>query len=111
MALCTAMLSVALFFLAVPLKAQTEVGVDLGLFSSYVWRGVTSTNKPVMQPAAYLSIPVANASVTLGAWSNIDLGKYDESADDISASGGSSGFNLSEVNAYADVSFPVRTTT
>jgi len=111
MAVCSAILSVALFFSSVPLKAQTEVGIDLGLFSSYVWRGVTSTNKPVMQPAAYLSIPVANASVTLGAWSNIDLGKYDEPADDISESGGSSGFNLSEVDPYAEVSFPVGKTT
>ena len=111
MAALTAMLSVALLFLTVPLKAQTEVGIDLGLFSSYVWRGVTSTNKPVMQPAAYLSIPVANTSVTLGAWSNIDLGKYDDSADDISESGGSSGFNLSEIDPYAEVSFLVGKTT
>jgi len=111
MAALTAMLSVALLFLTVPLKAQTEVGIDLGLFSSYVWRGVTSTNKPVMQPAAYLSIPVANTSVTLGAWSNIDLGKYDDPADDISESGGSSGFNLSEIDPYAEVSFLVGKTT
>ena len=110
MAALTAMLS-ALFFFTVPLKAQTQVGVDLGLFSSYVWRGVTSTNKPVMQPAVYLSIPVANTSVTLGAWSNIDLGKYDDPADDISESGGSSGFNLSEIDPYAEVSFLVGKTT
>ena len=60
-----------------------------------------------MQPAAYLSIPVANASVTLGAWSSIDLGKYDDPADDISESGGSSGFNFSEIDPYAEVGFPV----
>ncbi len=111
MAALTAMLTVALLFLTVPLNAQTEVGIDLGLFSSYVWRGVTSTNKPVMQPAAYLSIPVANTSVTLGAWSNIDLGKYDDPADDISESGGGSGFNLSEIDPYAEVSFLLGKTT
>ncbi|HSJ76656.1 MAG TPA: TorF family putative porin [Gemmatimonadales bacterium] len=111
MAVFTAMLSVALFFSPAPLKAQTEIGVDLGLFSSYVWRGVTTTNKPVMQPAAYLSIPVANASITLGAWSNFDLGKYDDPANDISESGGSSGFNFSEIDPYAEVSFPVGKTT
>jgi hypothetical protein len=111
MAISAAMLGVALLFSAIPLKAQTEVGIDLGLFSSYVWRGVTTTNKPVIQPAAYLSVPVGNASVTLGAWSNIDLGKYDDPTDDISESGGGSGFNLSEVDPYAEVSFPVGKTT
>jgi len=111
MAICTAMLGVALLFKAIPLNAQTEVGIDLGLFSSYVWRGVTSTNKPVLQPAAYLSVPVGNASVTLGAWSNIDLGKYDDPTDDISESGGGSGFNFSELDPYAEVSYPVGKTT
>src|SRR4051812_46027585 len=111
MAICTAMLGVALFFPAIPLNAQTELGIDLGLFSSYVWRGVTSTNKPVLQPAAYLSVPVGNASVTLGAWSNIDLGKYDDPTDDISESGGGSGFNFSEIDPYAGERFPVGKTT
>ena len=30
--------------------AQTTVGADLSLFSSYVWRGLSLTNKPVAQP-------------------------------------------------------------
>jgi hypothetical protein len=90
-----------------PLRGQAEFGVDLGLHSSYVWRGLTQTNKPVAQPAAYLSIPVGNASVTVGAQSNIDLGKYDDESDDISESGGSSSFNFAEVEPYAEVSFPL----
>jgi hypothetical protein len=89
------------------LSAQTEVGVDLGLFSSYVWRGLTITNKPVLQPAAYLSLPAGTASVTVGVWSNVDLGRYDDLGDDISESGGSSGFNLAELEPYVEVSFPV----
>jgi hypothetical protein len=111
MAVCAAIFSVGFSFPAIALKAQTQLGVDAGLFSSYVWRGLTMTNKPVLQPAAYLSIPVGNAAVTLGAWSNIDLGKYDDPADDISESGGSSGFNFSEIDPYAEVSFPVGKTT
>jgi hypothetical protein len=111
MAVCAAIFGVGFSFPAIPLKAQTQLGVDAGLFSSYVWRGLTMTNKPVLQPAAYLSIPVGNAAVTLGAWSNIDLGKYDDPADDISESGGSSGFNFSEIDPYAEVSFPVGKTT
>jgi hypothetical protein len=91
----------------VPARAQTEVGVDLGLFSSYVWRGLTMTNKPVAQPAVYVSFPVGNASITASGWSNIDLGKYDDFADDLSESGGSSALNLAEFQPYAEVSFPV----
>jgi hypothetical protein len=92
---------------AVPGQAQTEIGVDLGLFSSYVWRGLSLTNKPVAQPAVWAAIPVGNASITLGLWSTIDLGKYDDPADDISESGGTSSFNLAEYDPYAEVSFPV----
>jgi hypothetical protein len=89
-----------------PVQAQTDVGVDLGLFSSYVWRGVTRTNKPVAEPAVYLSVPIGNASLTLGGWGNIDLGSYDDLNDDIAEGGGTS-FNLSEFDPYAEVSFPV----
>jgi hypothetical protein len=97
--------------LAAPVQAQTEAGVDLGLFSSYVWRGLSLTNKPVAQPAIYLSIPAGNASITLGGWANIDLGKYDDPNDDISESGGLSSFNFAEFDPYAEVSFPVGKTT
>ena len=100
-------LLVAVAVHAAPARAQTEVGVDLGLFSSYVWRGLTLTNKPVAQPALYVSFPVGSASFTAGGWSNIDLGKYDDLADDLSESGGSSALNLAEFQPYAEVSFPV----
>jgi Bacterial protein of unknown function (Gcw_chp) len=85
--------------------AQAEVGAELGLFSSYVWRGLSLTNKPVAQPDVWVSFPAGNASITLGSWANIDLGKYDDPNDDISESGGLSAFNLSEYNPYAEVEF------
>ncbi len=85
--------------------AQTEVGAQLDLFSSYVWRGVTLTNKPVAQPDLWVSFPAGNASITAGGWANIDLGKYDDPDDDISESGGLSAFNLAEFNPYAEVGF------
>ena len=89
-----------------PASAQT-VGADLGLFSSYVWRGLSLTNKPVAQPDLYVTFPAGNASVTLGGWANIDLGKYDDPDDDISESGGLSGFNFAEFDPWAEISFPV----
>jgi hypothetical protein len=90
---------------AVPVHAQTEIGADLDLFSSYVWRGLSLTNKPVAQPGLWASIPVGNAAITFGVWSTIDLGKYDDLADDISEGGGTSSFNLTEYDPYAEVSF------
>lgn len=91
----------------VPAHAQATFGVDVDLFSSYVWRGLSLTNKPVAEPAVWVSFPAGNASVTVGGWVNVDLGKYDDLNDDISESGGVSSFNLSEFDPYAEVSFPV----
>lgn len=90
-----------------PAAAQAEVGADLSLFSSYVWRGLSLTNKPVAQPAVWLSVPAGNASITFGGWASIDLGKYDDVDDDISESGAISGFNFAEFDPYAEVAFPV----
>jgi hypothetical protein len=90
---------------AVPVAAQT-VGADLGLFSSYVWRGLSLTNKPVAQPDLYVTFPAGPASITFGGWANIDLGKYDDPDDDFSESGGESAFNFAEFDPWAEVSFP-----
>ena len=92
---------------ATPGHAQATFGVDLDVFSSYVWRGLSLTNKPVAQPAVWVSFPAGNASITAGGWSSIDLGKYDDINDDISESGGTSAFNFAEFDPYAEVSFPV----
>jgi hypothetical protein len=89
-----------------PGQAQATFGVDLDLFSSYVWRGLSLTNKPVLEPGLWVSFPAGNASITAGGWANIDIGKYDD-ASDISESGGTSAFNLAEFDPYAEVSFPV----
>ncbi len=87
-------------------RAQATVGADLGLFSGYVWRGVSLTNRPVGQPNVYLAFPAGNASVTVGGWANVDLGRYDD-ADDFSQSGGVSSLNLSEFDPWAEVSLAV----
>ncbi|MEO7987280.1 MAG: TorF family putative porin, partial [Gemmatimonadales bacterium] len=92
--------------IAVPAEAQ-EVGADLGLFSSYVWRGLSLTNKPVAEPDLYVSFPAGKASVTVGGWANIDLGKYDDLDHDISESGGLSAFNFAEFDPYAEIAFTV----
>jgi hypothetical protein len=87
-------------------QAQATFGVDLDLFSSYVWRGLSLTNKPVAEPGLWVSFPAGNASITVGGWANIDLGQYDDIDNDISESGGTSAFNVSEFDPYAEISFP-----
>jgi hypothetical protein len=93
--------------IAEPAEAQATVGADVGLFSSYVWRGLSLTNKPVAQPDLYVTFPAGKASVTLGGWANIDLGKYDDPTDDISESGGLSAFNFAEFDPWAEISYGV----
>jgi hypothetical protein len=105
--LAVSILFAAATFEAVPAAAQAEIGFDLGLYSSYVWRGLSLTNKPVAQPAVWAAFPVGNASLTLGVWSTIDLGQYDDPDDDFSESGGTSSFNLAEYDPYAEISFTV----
>jgi uncharacterized protein Gcw-chp len=102
-----ALFAVGAWIRSSPAHAQAILGVDLDLFSSYVWRGISLTNKPVAQPALYVSFPAGNAEVSVGGWASIDLGKYDDLADDISESGGSSGFNFAEFDPYGEISFPV----
>jgi Bacterial protein of unknown function (Gcw_chp) len=85
--------------------AQATVGADLGMFSGYVWRGISVTNRPVGQPNAYVAFPAGTTNVTVGGWANVDLGQYDDS-DDFSQSGGASSFNLAEFDPWAEVSVP-----
>ena len=87
--------------------AQAMVGADIGLFSSYVWRGVSLTNRPVAQPNVYLTVPAGKATVTAGGWASVDVGSYDDPNDDISQSGGVSSFNLAEFDPWAEVNLPV----
>lgn len=88
---------------AAPAAAQTEFGITASFYSAYVWRGLSLTNKPVLQPDVSLSLPLGGASLTLGGWSNVELGAYD-GEDDITQGGGTS-FNLSEFDPYAEIGF------
>ena len=89
---------------AAPAAAQ-EIGVDAAFNSNYVWRGVTYTNKFVIQPDAYVSFPAGPTSITAGGWGNIETGTYD-GKDDISENGLGGG-GLTEFDWWAEIGIPV----
>ena len=90
---------------AAPATAQVTLGWDVAGFSSYVWRGVTLSGKPVIEPDLYLTIPLGKASLTAGGWANIELGKYD--GGDISEGGGLAGPDLTEFDWWGEIGLPV----
>lgn len=97
----------ALGLFAVPVgdaAAQSAIGAQLDLFSAYVWRGITYTNRPVAQPDIWIGLPAGPASFTAGAWASIEIGKYDDATGDISESGGRSALDVAEINPYVEVS-------
>ena len=83
-------------------SAQVVLTGDLGGFNAYVWRGVTLTNQPVLQPDAYLTVPAGGGSLVVGAWGNIEAGRYDDPVNDLSEGGGTSSFNATEVDLWAE---------
>lgn len=86
-----------------PVNAQLSWGADLGLYTAYVWRGLSLTNRPVAQPDLWFSLPVGgNGSFTVGGWGNVELGKYDDPADHISEGGGVAGPDLTEFDWYGE---------
>ncbi|MFI5209512.1 MAG: hypothetical protein ACHQ2E_03615 [Gemmatimonadales bacterium] len=83
----------------------TTFGVDAAFNSAYFWRGVTYTNKPVLQPDVYLTFG-SKLSVTGGGWANIELGQYN-STSDISEGGGLYSFYLTEFDWWGEANYPV----
>ena len=76
-----------------------------------MWRGLSLTNKPVAQPDLYVTFPAGQASITLGGWANIDLGKYDDPNNDISESGGAIGVQFRGVRSVGGDQLHRRTKT
>jgi uncharacterized protein (TIGR02001 family) len=68
---------------AVPAMAQVSIGADLALNSNYNWRGLSLSNKPVLQPDVWLSA----AGFTAGVWANVEPSTCD-GANDLCETGG-----------------------
>lgn len=69
-------------------NAQAEIAVSVGFNSQYHWRGLTTTNRGVVQPDVAVSVPAGLGSLTFGAWANLEGGRYDDAQRHISENGG-----------------------
>lgn len=83
-------------------QAQPSLTVDVGLNSAYVWRGVTSTNRFVVQPDLVFSAPVRGLTLSLGAWGNIEPARYDGPGD-LSSLGGLPGPLVTQSQLWAEI--------
>ena len=83
-------------------QAQASVTADVGLNSQYVWRGVTSTNRLVVQPDLSISAPLRGLTLTAGAWGNIEPVRYDGERD-LSSLNGLPGPLVTQSEAWAEI--------
>jgi Bacterial protein of unknown function (Gcw_chp) len=90
-----------------PLAGQVVLTSDAGAFNNYTWRGVTLTNKLVVQPDAYLTVPGGGGTAVFGVWGNIDAGRYDDPLNDFSEGGGTAGFDATEIDVWAEYGHPL----
>jgi hypothetical protein len=90
---------------ATPARAQVTVSSGGGLWSRYVWRGITVTNALVAQPEAGVSARLGSSTLTFGAAGNIEPTRR-AGGDDLSQTGGAR-TGLAEVDVWAEWAHPV----
>jgi hypothetical protein len=94
-------LGLALVGVSASASAQRSVLAEVGFNSDFVWRGVTSTNRLVIQPDVSLSVPVRRNSFTVGAWANVEPRRYDGERD-LSSLNGLPGPLVTQSEIYAN---------
>jgi uncharacterized protein Gcw-chp len=77
-----------------PAAGQATIGFDVGLNSIYNWRGLSYTNKPVIQPDVWISA----YGFTAGGWANVEPGAY---TNDISENG-SDKAGIAEIDGWIE---------
>ena len=55
-------------------RFRVGYGVDLDFANRYVWRGITRTNGPVLQPQAHAELLFGGCGLSAGVWGNDELG-------------------------------------
>jgi hypothetical protein len=102
-----AVAAAALLSLPSAAQGQATATVDAGVFNAYVWRGVTLTNRPVVQPDAYLTLPAGGGSFVLGGWASVEAGRYDDPRSHLSEGGGRASLDATEVDLWGEYGHPV----
>lgn len=79
--------------------AQVVAGADVGFATDYVWRGITRTTKPVLQPGLYVGLARSDAYLAVGGWTSVEPWKADSL--DLSDTGVGRG-GIGEVDVWAE---------
>ena len=101
---------VAMMATATVLTAQVTVTGDASINSQYQWRGITTTNRPVVQPDFFVTVPAGRATVTAGAFASLEGGRYHDAARHISENGGEKA-GLAEYDLWLESAIPVHRAT
>ncbi|HEX8320645.1 TorF family putative porin [Longimicrobium sp.] len=101
--------SLAALFAATPAAAQATVTGNLALNSAYFWRGITFSNRSVVQGDVSLAVPVLGGSLAGGAWANYEPGTYAYPRD-ISMNA-ADGPDITEVDLWAEYGYDFGATT
>lgn len=87
--------------------AQAVVSGNVAWASAYVFRGVTNTNRAVLQPDVTLAMPVGAGIVTIGAWTSIEPTRYDGAADISAVYGQLPGPAFTQYSAWVEYGRPL----
>lgn len=104
MSVRTQRLLLALVAATVPASAaaaQAELRGSVSTFSGYLFRGLTLTSRPVLQPTATLVVPAGAFTFSLGGWANVEAGRYDRITD-LSEGGGATAMDVTEFDWTAE---------
>jgi hypothetical protein len=97
----------ALVAFAASASAQVSVTSDAALNSQYQWRGITTTNRPVLQPDVIVAFPLRRVTITSGVWASLEGGRYDNPEQHISENGGEHA-GLAEYDLFVETGVPVK---
>lgn len=92
--------ALAVLVAAAPAAAQTTFSAELLGASAYIWRGITQTNRPVVDATITLAQVVGGTTFTAGAWGNVEPVHF-SGPQDISSLGAAHGPALTQSMLWA----------
>jgi hypothetical protein len=84
-------------------QAQATWSGTATIASAYVWRGVTTTNRPVIQPEVGLDVPFRGTTLSFGAWASVEPARYNGPSDISAVYGLLPGPAFTQYSAWAHV--------